>query len=249
MDSRAFEELKEAYVLGALPEDERADFEAYLARHPDRQAEIEDLGGLAGLLALVPPEHEPPADLRDRVMGVVESESEAGSSRPRAARRGRSPRSGGLADLRNVALGVAAVLLVGLVSWNVLLRGDVQDLRGQVEEARAAGRAQETTEIRLGGSWAQQGARAEVTALGDGRAILIVEDMPSLPEDRTLQVWVIEGETPEPSGLLQPAGGTGATPVTSPLEGADTIAVTVEPPGGSDAPTTDPVLLKDLKEL
>jgi anti-sigma-K factor RskA len=242
MDDRTFEELKDAYVLGALPEDERAAFEAYLSEHPERQAEIDDLGGLAGLLALAPPEHDPPAALRRRVMDVVRSEA----SVPTTATTRRSSWFGGFGDLRTAGLAVAAVLLVGLVAWNVLLQGDVRELRGQVEEARSADQeAPVAQQIELEGSWVEQGASAEVTSLDD-RAILVVEDMPSMPEDRTLQVWVIEGETPEPSGLLEPAGNTAATPITKPLEGADAIAVTIEPAGGSEQPTTDPVLLTEL---
>jgi anti-sigma-K factor RskA len=242
MDDKSFEDLKDAYALGALPDDERATVEAYLALHPERQAEIDDMVGVAGLLALAPPEQEPPADLRRRLMQVVESES----VRPRAAESPTSSWFGRLGGLRNVALGAAAVLVVGLLSWNVLLQGDVQDLRGQVEEARTADQAQDTREIELGGSWAEQGARAEVTALKDDRAILVVEDMPSMPDDRTGQVWVIRDEKPEPSGLLEPSGNMAATAITTNLRGADAIAVTVEPAGGSDEPTSDPVLVQEL---
>ncbi len=138
------------------------------------------------------------------------------------------------------------MLVVGLLSWNVLLQGDVQELRGQVEEARSANEAQQTREIALGGTWAEQGARAEVTALKDDRAILVVEDMPSMPDDRTGQVWVIRDEKPEPSGLLEPSGNMAATAITTNLRGADAIAVTVEPAGGSDEPTSDPVLVQEL---
>ena len=241
MDDKSFDDLKDAYALGALPDDERATVDAYLALHPERQAEIDELAGVTGLLALAPPEYEPSADLRRRVMEAVEAES----VRPRAARR--RPASSWLdrfAGLRNVALGAAAVLVVGLLSWNVLLQENVRDLRGQVEKARTAD--QEAREIELGGAWAEQGARAEVTALKDDRAILVVEDMPSMPEGRIGQVWVIRGENPEPSGLLEPSGNMAATAITAPLRGADAIAVTVEPAGGSDKPTSDPVLVQEL---
>jgi anti-sigma-K factor RskA len=242
MDDRSFEDLKDAYVLGALPDDERATVEAYLALHPERQAEVDDMVGIAGLLALAPPEQEPPADLRRRVMQVVESES----VQPRVAERPTSSWFGWLGGFRNAALGAAAVLVVGLLSWNVLLQGDVQELRGQVEEARSANEAQQTREIELGGTWAEQGARAEVTALKDDRAILVVEDMPSMPEDRTGQVWVIHDDKPLPSGLLDPSGNMAATAITTPLRGADAIAITIEPAGGSDKPTSDPVLVQEL---
>ena len=242
MDDKSFEDLKDAYALGALPDNERATVEAYLALHPERQAEIDDMVGIAGLLALAPPEQEPPADLRRRLMQVVESEA----VQPRAAESPTSSWFGRLGGLRNVALGAAAVLVVGLLSWNVLLQGDVQDLRGQVEEARSANEAQQTREIALDGTWAEQGARAEVTALKDDRAILVVEDMPSMPEDRTGQVWVIHDDKPLPSGLLDPSGNMAATAITTPLRGADAIAVTIEPAGGSEEPTSDPVLVQEL---
>ena len=242
MDNRSFEDLKDAYVLGALPDDERAAVEAYLALHPERQAEVDDLVGVAGLLALAPPEREPPADLRRRLMQVVESES----VQPEAAERPASSWFGWLGGFRNVALGAAAVLMVGLLSWNVLLQSDVQELRGQVEEARSANQAQETREIALDGAWAEQGASAEVTALKDDRAILVVEDMPSMPEGRTGQVWVIHDDKPLPSGLLDPSGNMAATAITTPLRGADAIAVTIEPAGGSEEPTSDPVLVQEL---
>ena len=242
MDDKSFDDLKDAYALGALPDDERATVEAYLALHPERQAEIDDMVGIAGLLALAPPEQEPPADLRRNLMQVVDSEA----VRPEAAERPAPSWFGWLGGFRNMALGAAALLVVGLLSWNVLLQGDVQELRGQVEEARGANEAQQTREIALGGTWAEQGARAEVTALKDDRAILVVEDMPSVPEDRTGQVWVIRGEKPEPSGLLEPSGNMAATAITTPLRGADAIAVTVEPAGGSEEPTSDPVLVQEL---
>ncbi len=242
MDDKSFEDLKDAYALGALPDNERATVEAYLALHPERQAEIDDMVGIAGLLALAPPEQEPPADLRRRLMQVVESEA----VQPRAAESPTSSWFGWLGGFRNVALGAAAVLVVGLLSWNVLLQEDVHDLRGQVEEARSANEAQQTREIALDGTWAEQGARAEVTALKDDRAILVVEDMPSMPEDRTGQVWVIHDDKPLPSGLLEPSGNMAATAITTPLSEADAIAVTVEPAGGSDKPTSDPVLVQEL---
>jgi anti-sigma factor RsiW len=55
-----FDDLKSAYALGALTEDERREFEGYLATYPELQAEVEALVSVADLLALAPQEHEPP---------------------------------------------------------------------------------------------------------------------------------------------------------------------------------------------
>ncbi len=237
MDHERFEELKDAYVLGALPEEERDEFERYLAAHPERQAEVDDLGAFANLLAISPQQHEPPPELRRRVMEVVEAEAA-----PRRTRR--RPIFAGLReylDARTITLGAAAMLVVGLLSWNVLLQNQVQDLSGQVEEARAEGQT-----IELEGAWAQQGASAEVAAIDENRVILVAENMPSVPEDRTLQIWVIHDDVPTPSGLFDPEGNMTAAAVTTSIEKADAIAVTVEPAGGSEKPTSDPVLLTEL---
>ncbi len=237
MDHERFEELKDAYVLGALPEEERDEFERYLAAHPERQAEVDELGAFANLLAISPQQQEPPPELRRRVMEVVEAEAA-----PRRARR-RTVFAGlrEYLDARTIALGAAAVLVIGLLSWNVLLQEQVQDLSGQVEEAQAEGRT-----IALEGTWAQQGASAEVAAIDENRVILVAENMPSVPEDRTLQIWVIHDDVPTPSGLFDPEGNMTAAAVTTSIEKADAIAVTVEPAGGSEKPTSDPVLLTEL---
>jgi anti-sigma-K factor RskA len=238
MNNERFEDLKDAYVLGALPEEERRSFENYLAAHPERQAEIDELGAVAGLLAFSPQEQEPSPELRSRVMEVVEAEAE-----PRRVR-GRSTfaRVGDFLSVRSLALGAAALLVIGLLSWNVLLQGQVQDLQGQVADAQA----QQSKTIELKGSWAEQGATAEVASMQGNEIVLVARNMPSVPEDRTCQIWVIKGDVPEPSGLFQPDGNGTATPITNSIKKADVIAVTVEPAGGSEQPTSDPVLLAEL---
>jgi anti-sigma-K factor RskA len=239
MNHDRFEDLKEAYVLGALPEEERLSFEEYLAAHPERQAELDELGALAGLLAFSPQEQEPSPELRSRIMDVVEAEAE-----PRRVR-GRSTlaRVGDFLSVRSLALGAAAMLVIGLLSWNVLLQGQVEDLQGQVQDAQDKRQLQQSRTIALEGSWADQGANAELASIHKNQIILVARDMPSVPEDRTCQIWVISDDVPKPSGLFRPDGNMTAAPVTHSIKNGDVIAVTVEPAGGSKKPTSDPVLL------
>jgi anti-sigma-K factor RskA len=240
MNHERFEDLKDAYVLGALPEEEKLSFEEYLASHPERQAEIDELGAVAGLLAFSPQEQEPSPELRSRVMEVVEAEAE-----PRRVRsRSTFARLGDYLGVRSLALGAAALLVVGLLSWNVLLQGQVQELQGQVEDARD--QLQQSPTIELEGSWVDQGADAELASIHKNQIILVARDMPSVPEDRTCQIWVISDDVPKPSGLFQPDGNMTATLITRSITKADVIAVTVEPAGGSKKPTSDPVLLAKL---
>ena len=246
MDDERFDELRDAYVLGALPDEERSEFERYLAAHPERQAEVDELGALANLLALSPHEQEPPPELRDRIMGVVRVEAQEVEARvSRTGGRYTRSRTRQLLDVRNLAFGAAAMLVVWLFSWSMLLRGEVQDLQGRVRSLESQPQGPRTVE--LAGTGTEQGARAELVALEDGRAVLVAENMPPVLEHKTYQIWVIKDEVPEPGGLFEPEGGPVAAVVKKPLQGADAVAVTVEPEGGSKRPTGEPVLVAEVK--
>jgi anti-sigma-K factor RskA len=252
MNNERFEDLKDAYVLGALPEEERLSFDDYLTAHPERQAEIDELGAVAGLLAFYPQEQEPSPELRSRVMEVVEAEAEP----RRVSGRSTFGRVGDFLSIRNLALGAAALLVIGLLSWNVMLQGQVEDLRGQVEDAQGQvqdlqaqveeAQEQQNPTIELEGSWADQGANAQVLSINKNQAILVAKDMPFVPEDQTCEIWVISNDVPKPSGLFQPDPNMTAAPITNSITNADVIAVTVEPAGGSEQPTSDPVLLAKM---
>ena len=240
MDHERFEELKEAFVLGALPEEERREFEEYLASHPERQAEIEELSTVAGLLALSPEEHEPSPELRLRITGAVEAEAVT----PHESRRSVFAWMGELLRVRNLALGTAALLVIGLFSWSMLLRGEIQDLQGRVQSLQE--RPQEPQMVALKGPGVAHGARAEVMVIHNERAVLMAEDMPPVPEGKTLQIWVIEDDVPKPSGVFEPTEKSVAVIVEKPVGSGDVVAVTVEPEGGSPQPTSEPMLTAKL---
>lgn len=240
MDHGRFEELKDAYVLGALPEEERREFEEYLAAHSERQAEIEELSAVAGLLALSPQEQEPSPELRRSIMGLVEPEAEP--------RRASSPSwltgIGEHLSVRNLVLAAAVLLVIGLFSWNMFLQGEVRDLQGQVQNLQAP--REESRMVALKGPGAAHGAQVEVMILGDERAVLMAEDMPPVPKDKTFQIWIIDDDVPQPSGLFETREDPVATVIDQPLSGADAVAVSVEPEGGSREPPTHPMLMARL---
>jgi anti-sigma-K factor RskA len=238
MDRERFDELKDAFVLGALPEEERREFEEYLMAHPERQAEIEELGAVAGLLALSPQEQEPPPELRRSIMDVVEAEGPRVESGSGLARMREFP------SIRNLALGAAALLVIGLFSWNMVLQGEMRDLQSRIQSMQAS--REDSRMVALEGSGPAQQARVEVMILEDHRAVLMAEGMPPVPEDKTFQIWVIEDDVPQPSGLFEVREDRVAVVVENPVDGADAIAVTVEPDGGSPQPTTDPMLIARL---
>jgi anti-sigma-K factor RskA len=249
MDQERFEDLKDAYVLGALPEEERLEFEQYLLTNPDLQAEVEELGTVAGLLAFSPQQQEPPPELRRRIMDTVEAEAlhSVEAVQPRA---GRLSWLAGLWEAigaRDLALAAAAMLVVGLFSWGMLLQGEVRDLQGRVQSLQNQPQDQGPQMIALGGAGTEQGAQAQLVTLERDRAVLVAENMPPVPEGKTYQIWVIKGDTPHPSSIFEPEGDSIAVVVEEPVEGADAVAVTVEPEGGSKEPTTEPMLVGEVK--
>lgn len=248
MDRARFDELKDAYVLRALPDDERRAFEEYLMDHPEYQAEIDELSGLAGLLALSTVEVEPSPELRRNLMSVVESEARHAQSAPRLASR-RSPLTW-LSDIftaQRFALGAAALAVIGLLSWNLVLQDQVSDLSGEIAKTEKAQPQPDATEtIKLQGSAATQDASVELVRLEDQRTILVAQNLPPIEQGKTYQLWVIDGDVPKPSSTFKTGGNLISTPVKSSLKGADTVAITIEPAGGSQAPTSTPMMSAKL---
>jgi anti-sigma-K factor RskA len=229
MDRNRFDDLKEAYVLKALPEEERREFEAYLAANPELQSEIEELSAVANLLALACEEQEPPKSLRKNLLRQIEPEARRQSvPQPSLADRVREA-----FGWRPVAAGLAALAFVGLLVWNITLMGQLQEDEQQTYDLVATDTAAPAGQV----------VHLEET----GEAVLVAQGLPELPEDRTYEIWVIRGdEDPIPSGLFKPQNGRAAAPITTPIEGADVIAVTEEPAGGSPAPTSDPIYAAEL---
>jgi anti-sigma-K factor RskA len=58
------------------------------------------------------------------------------------------------------------------------------------------------------------------------------------PAGKTYEAWVIDGGTAYPAGTFE---SNGTVELTREASRGDTIAVTVEPAGGSSKPTTTPI--------
>jgi anti-sigma-K factor RskA len=165
----------------------------------------------------------------------------AGATFPAAPRRegSRRRRLFGPGGLAAAAVAAAAVLaVIGLFVWNASLRNANEDLRGEVE-------THQTYELQ--GSGPAENVRGQVVEIGDDRGVLVAENLPSTPEGEVYETWLMRGGVPEPAGLFQPKNeGDAATPIEGSLEDADAVAVTVEPSGGSSAPTSEILLTATL---
>jgi anti-sigma-K factor RskA len=161
----------------------------------------------------------------------------AGATFPEAPPRREGSRRRRLFAPGGLAAAAAILAVIGLFVWNASLRNANEDLRGEVE-------THQTYELQ--GSGPAENVRGQVVEIGDDRGVLVAENLPSTPEGEVYETWLMRG-VPEPAGLFQPKNeGDAATPIEGSLEDADAVAVTVEPSGGSSAPTSEILLTATL---
>jgi anti-sigma-K factor RskA len=83
------------------------------------------------------------------------------------------------------------------------------------------------------------GANGQLVVTPERDAALIVDDLAPAPTGKIYEAWVIEGETPEPAGTFAGGGTQTAFALTRTVPEGATVAVTIEPEGGSESPTGD----------
>lgn len=259
-------ELSGGYALGILDEQERRAFEAHVSTCARCAAEIRDFTAVASALALDVPQVDPPASLRDRVLRaatppapqgvVVESIAER-----RAASEQRRPGRERLFALLSAA---AAVIAVALGGYAVSLQRRIAILEEQVRVAsdRAAQSQQQLVQLRAATDQSTQ--VRQILAAGDlrridlagtkkapaatGRAfwsqreglVVAFANLPATQTGQVYQLWVIPpGGTPIGAGLLelQPDGRALALATSGTSQQVGTVAITLEPAGGSPVPT------------
>lgn len=240
MNRKHFDENKEAYVLNALPPEEARQFEAYLEAHPELQSEIEELGAVAHLFALAPQEHDPPEDVRRSLMQRVRSESGLAETSGVGGRsRAGLGRLGEIFTLRRLAAGAAAAVIGGLLVFNVLLQNELQELQ----------EPQQLGSYALHGEGPAEETEGRLVGMDDREAVLVVADLPELSEDETYEIWAIKDGEPVSCGTFTPENGSSmsAVQIEENLEGAEVMAVTVEPAGGSPQPTSEILLSGEIE--
>jgi anti-sigma-K factor RskA len=81
------------------------------------------------------------------------------------------------------------------------------------------------------------GASGHLVVTPDGAAALVVNDLATAPAGQTYEAWVISGGDPKPAGIFSGGGARTTFALTQSVPKGATVAVTVEPAGGSQRPT------------
>lgn len=231
-----------AYALHALPPEDAAAVEAYLAAYPDAAREAAGLKEAAAMLPYSVESATPNPALRLRLMAAVYQEAldetrPSASARPAPIPLRPRARVGGF--FWPVAAAILLMFTVGFGGWSVTLRRDVRNKDQALATERAAAATLNTSAVQ--GTTPGAPTRGEVIKLGSTQnAVLTISGLPPLAAGRVYQVWFISGSTPVGAGLFAPnPDGSWSGLVTGNLASAQAIAISVEPTGGSPAPTGD----------
>jgi anti-sigma-K factor RskA len=259
-------ELSGGYALGILDEPDRRAFEAHLSTCASCAAEVRDFTSIASALALDVPQIDPPASLRERVLRAATGPaSQPAAVEPFTARReipeAQRPRRESVLTLLSAA---AVVIAFALGAYAVSLQRRIAVLEGQVRAAadRAAQSQQQLVQLKAAADQSTQVRR--ILAAGDlrrldlagtkaapaaaGRAfwspaeglVVAFANLPATDAGRVYQLWVIPpGGSPIDAGLLdlQPDGRALALARSGTSQRVGTVAITLEPAGGSPVPT------------
>jgi anti-sigma-K factor RskA len=253
--------LSGAYVVDALDDDERATFEAHLPGCLDCQREVASLREATALLADESALAPPPA-LRSSVLAGIKNirplapetgrhaavENDAVEEpAPVESSKGESakvlpfrPRGSRIA--RMLVAAAAVVAIAGGAVYQPWNDGNAPSANlSAVDQVLSAADAQKVSLS------FKDGSNATVyRSMSKGKAVLLTDGMALPPDGKAYEVWLQDKTgTMIPAGMMKPQGDNKML-----LEGdaakATAVGITVEPQGGSKAPTTEPIALFDL---
>lgn len=227
--------LAGAYALDALDDLERVRFEAHMESCDSCADEVASFQATSALLGAA---EEVPisAEFRDKVLGDIEHVRQVGPVTAKVT--GMAPR------LVSVAAAVLAVAVIALSVVTAGLRREVseletyQDIAAIIQSEDAITLTEQIGEARL----------QIVASPESGAGAILANGMSEAPSGHAYQLWLItEDEQAIPAGFLKVGeDGHGEEIMRGEMEGVVAVGITVEPEGGSEQPTTDPIAVLPL---
>lgn len=221
------------YALDALDADERARFEGHLDSCATCRDELGGFSETAVRLAESTP-LTPPEQLRARLMAAV---AEVPQERPTVVALRPSRRASRV--LSRVAVAAAVIVAAAAGTGYVVEHDQVVSIRAEqnrYEQIMSAADA----DVRVAELPDGTTVRMIHSADADG-AVVVVNGLPK-DTDTSYQLWALDGSSARSQGTFD--GGNLLT--VSDLGQAERVAITREPKGGSERPTTPPIASMDL---
>lgn len=231
-----------AYALGALDAEEIAALETHLETCVSCRAELAEYRLVGESLLMSVPPRQPSAAVRNRLQNRLPGAN-------------KSPRPQFTFSLGRLALGLSIIVLVILNLFSFLQVRQIQSqqasLLNQVENAQAALAMLSSPNVQLFPIEDGNVAGTVILSNEQNQAVLIVRNLPLPGENQIYQIWLVKPDGGRVSaGLFRPEsrGSYTTQPISATGSFSDYlgIGVTVEPAGGSDAPTGERVLKVDF---
>jgi anti-sigma-K factor RskA len=247
------DEIKDALsalALGALDPAERDIVQAHVRECAECQAELAVLGRVVDGIGLEAKPVTPPAALKAKVMARVAS-TPAGSKPapatvtpmpPKIISSGTGAGGSKVGWAMPLALAASLILAAAAVFYSFSLRREVADLRTAAKVIQSP----DLLNVVVKGQDVASGASGRALWSRSSGFVFSAQGLPLLPAGRVYQLWTITGKTPTSAGLMKPdANGTAfvTMPVSPDAPRPDAFGVTIEPAGGSRAPTMPIVML------
>jgi anti-sigma-K factor RskA len=256
MNERPYHDMLDdvaVYALGTLPAADAQRVRDHMATCAECRAEYAALAPAAALVGVsADTSVAPSALLKPRIMRQVRQTSGTVAPATTAKAPGRAP----VWPAYLVAAACFAFALISTIN-NLTLSGQLHDARTQLARATdhstqlAANLSNERStisEIMSAESKHYEGTDGEVVTRGS-RLYIAMHDLPALPAGKVYQAWTLPkgSKTMAPSVTFVPdARGVAIVSVPADARVTNVVAVSVEPEGGSKAPTTKPVLVVPL---
>lgn len=243
--------LSGAYALHALSDEEVTLFEAHLADSEELRNEVTELTDTAVLLGLATPPVAPPAALKASIMAQLASTPQLPREvEPETSVDVRRFSGNAEAKARSRWFAKPITALVGMAAAIALIVGGVAAANTMADHTFQQAQADQLAAINAAEDSQRQVAEVStggtVTLMWSGAlasAALIVDDLEPLPSDRVYELWYIDESGARPAGVftVDDDGSTWRV-LDGEMAAGDTVGVTVEPAGGSDSPTTAPIV-------
>jgi anti-sigma-K factor RskA len=237
-----FVETIPAYAIGAADDDEREAVEEHLRACPTCRAQAEEFRGLGDALLFAAPVTHAPTGMTERLRKRLNAPQTKGA-----------PGRSGFSFLRKPAFALGIVALALLALTNVYWAGRVGELERRANEFAALAQAPGIT---LNVSNAPDSPYRNLVADGvvyaqpnSNVALLCVYDLPQLEPGKTYQAWLIRDGQRTSGGTFnvnQDGYGVLLIDAGKPVGEYQQLGITVEPAGGSPAPTTPRVMGGEL---
>ncbi|MFE7776163.1 anti-sigma factor domain-containing protein [Streptomyces sp. NPDC057445] len=252
--------LTGAYALHALGERERVRFERHLEACAVCTQEVRELSATAGRLGLAVTETPPPAmktHVLSRIATVRQEPPLVGGPAPNHTNSAHLPvRRVRQSGRRRLSRLVLAACVAGVASFGGYAVWQQRAAEDALVEARGTVRQAQRQAEALAQVLTAPDVRTSTAALGSGgasgtvavsrerdRAVFLASGLPRPGGGKVYQLWFADRGTMRPAGLLHSTG----LPETLLMDGqvgeATAMGVTVEPAGGSPAPTSEPLAL------